>query len=73
MKVGQIIIDKDGKKYKITEVTNFMYSKAEATALGFHTIEEEFMPDIIVKTNAGEESLAQAIMHNGALSLEFKE
>ena len=29
MKVGQIIIDKDGKKYKITEVTNFMYSNGE--------------------------------------------
>lgn len=29
MKVGQIIIDKDGKKYRITDITNFMYSEAE--------------------------------------------
>lgn len=29
MKVGQIIIDKDGKKYKITDITNFMYSSVE--------------------------------------------
>ena len=29
MKVGQIIIDKDGKRYEITEVTNFMYSNGE--------------------------------------------
>ena len=29
VKVGQIIIDKDGKKYKITQVTNFNYSSGE--------------------------------------------
>jgi hypothetical protein len=51
----------------------YIKSKVEATALGFHTIEEEFMPDIIVKTKTGEESLAQAIMHYNVPSLEFKE
>ena len=29
MKIGQIIIDKDRKKYKITDITNFMYSNVE--------------------------------------------
>lgn len=29
MKVGQIIIDRDRKKYNITEATNFMYSNGE--------------------------------------------
>lgn len=51
----------------------YIKSKVEATALGFHTIEEEFMPDIIVKTKSGEESLAQAIIRDEKLSLEFKE
>ena len=29
MKIGQIIIDKDRKKYKITDITNFMHSNVE--------------------------------------------
>ena len=29
MKIGQIIIYKDRRKYKITDITNFMYSNVE--------------------------------------------
>ena len=50
----------------------YIKSKVEATALGFHTIEEEFMADIIVKTKTGEQTLAQAVMHSEIPSLEFR-
>jgi hypothetical protein len=29
MKIGQIIIDKDRKKYKRADITNFIYSNVE--------------------------------------------
>ena len=52
----------------------YIKSKVEATVLGFHTIEEEFMPDIIVKTKTGEEvNLAQAVMRSNLPAIEFKE
>ena len=61
------------KTFQPLPVCIYVKSKVEATVLGFHTIEEEFMPDIIVKTRTGEETLAQAIMHSNVPSLEFKE
>ena len=53
----------------------YVKSKIEATAFGFHTIEEEFMPDIVINTSSGELTLADAIMKKqGNLpSLDFKE
>ena len=60
-------------KSETTEVPNwarayrmlyaYVKAKVEAIAYGMHTIEEEFMPDIIVKNSQGQEiTLADAIL-----------
>lgn len=52
----------------------YIKSKVEATALGFHTIEEEFMPDILVKgPNDQPITLADAIMKQNLPQLDFRE
>ena len=72
-------------KSETTEVPNwarayrmlyaYVKAKVEAIAYGMHTIEEEFMPDIIVKNSQGQEiTLADAILKSKefASMLEYK-
>lgn len=72
-------------KSETTEVPNwarayrmlyaYVKAKVEAIAYGMHTIEEEFMPDIIVKNSQGQEiTLADAILKSKEFApmLEYK-
>lgn len=54
----------------------YVKAKVEAIAYGMHTIEEEFMPDIIVRTDEGQEiTLADAILKSGRFApmLDYRE
>ena len=72
-------------KSETTEVPNwarayrmlyaYVKAKVEAVKFGMHTIEEEFMPDIIVKNSQGQEiTLADAILKSKEFApmLEYK-
>jgi hypothetical protein len=53
----------------------YVKAKVEAIAYGMHTIEEEFMPDIIVKNSQGQEiTLADAILKSNEFApmLDYK-